>query len=139
VGSHTVVVTVSDKDGGTGTASTVHAVHYAFSGFFPPVDNPPVVNVANAGRSIPIKFSLGGNQGLGIFGQGYPQVTLRACASGASDAIESYSEGSGLSYDPGSQQYTFVWKTQKSWAGKCGRFVMPLADGTAHTAEFQFK
>jgi alpha-tubulin suppressor-like RCC1 family protein len=139
VGSHTVIVSVTDKDGGTGTANAVHAVHYAFSGFFPPVDNPPVVNVANAGRSIPVKFSLGGNQGLGILTQGSPQVRTRACASGPGDAIESYSQGSGLSYDPQSQQYTYVWATQKSWAGKCVTFLMVLVDGTLHTAEFQFK
>ncbi len=40
VGSYTVVVAVSDKDGGTGTASAVHAVYFAFSRFFAPVDNP---------------------------------------------------------------------------------------------------
>src|SRR5258706_2774270 len=38
-----------------------------FSGFFPPVDNPTAVNVLKAGRAVPVKFSLGGNQGLDIF------------------------------------------------------------------------
>ena len=33
-----------------------------FQGFFPPVANPPHVNVAKAGRAIPVKFSLGGTR-----------------------------------------------------------------------------
>ena len=66
VGSYPVAVAVTDKDGGTGSASAVHVVIFAFSGFFQPVDNLQVVNVANAGRSIPVKFSLGGNQGLNV-------------------------------------------------------------------------
>lgn len=95
--------------------------------------------MANAGRSIPFKFSLGGDRGLNIFAADYPQVRLAQCDAGATDPIENYSSGSGLSYDPQTQLYTFVWKTQKSWAGKCGTFVLMLVDGTTHTAEFKFK
>ena len=133
VGTHTV------KDGATGSGSAAHAAHFAFSGFFPPVDNPPVVNVANVGRSIPVNVGLGGNQGLNIFAQGYPAVDLAPCEAGPTDAVEIYSQGSGLSYDPQTQQYNHVWKTQKSWAGRCGTFVMVLVDGTTHSAEFKFK
>ena len=32
-----------------------------FSGFFQPVDNPPVFNKVKAGQAIPVKFSLQGN------------------------------------------------------------------------------
>jgi hypothetical protein len=34
------------------------------------VDTLPVVNVTNAGRSIPVKFGLGGDRGLNIFASG---------------------------------------------------------------------
>jgi Domain of unknown function (DUF4082) len=40
---------------------------YNFSGFFQPVNNMPTLNVAKAGSAIPVKFSLGGDQGLDIF------------------------------------------------------------------------
>jgi hypothetical protein len=40
---------------------------------------------------------------------------------------------------PWTQQYTYLWKTQRSWAGKFGTFVMQLVDGTTHTAEFKFR
>lgn len=36
------------------------------------------------------------------------------------------------------QQYTYVWKTDKSWAGRCGRLELGLTDGSDHHALFQF-
>jgi len=46
---------------------------YDFSGFYSPVDNPPTLNQVKVGRSIPVKFGLGGDQGLDIFAEGYPK------------------------------------------------------------------
>src|SRR6185436_4110875 len=40
---------------------------YSFTGFYQPVDNLPTLNIVNAGKAIPVKFSLGGFQGLDIF------------------------------------------------------------------------
>lgn len=56
------------------------------------------------------------------------------------DAIEQTATAgaSGLSYDADSDLYTYVWKTGKSWAGKCGTLTVQLADGTTHTALFSF-
>src|SRR5262249_6238728 len=55
VGSYLVTVSVTDKDSGTGSHSTSHAVVYNFSGFFQPVDNLPVINSVKAGQAIPVK------------------------------------------------------------------------------------
>jgi hypothetical protein len=101
------------------------------------VDNLPVVNVANAGRSIPVTFGLGGNQGLAIVAPGYPLVNLAPCDPGPTDLVETYAEGSGLRYNPQSRHYSYVWKTQKVWAGKCGKLKILLVDGTLHEAEFK--
>ena len=46
---------------------------------------------------------------------------------------------SGLTYDAATDQYTYVWKTDKSWAGKCATLSLQLSDGTTHTALFSFK
>jgi hypothetical protein len=43
-----------------------------------------------------------------------------------------------LNYDAEADVYTYVWKTEKSWAGKCGTLTVRLADGTTHTALFSF-
>lgn len=46
---------------------------------------------------------------------------------------------SGLVYSAGSDQYHYVWKTDKSWAGTCRQLAVKLVDNTVHTATFQFK
>jgi hypothetical protein len=117
-------------------------VTYNFSGFFPPVDNLPTVNVVNAGRAIPVKFSLGGDQGLGIFAAGFPASQQINCDSSAPvSGIEETvaAGGSSLSYDPTTDQYTYVWKTNSAWKGTCRKLIVRLNDGTDHVANFQFK
>jgi hypothetical protein len=117
-------------------------VVYPFNGFLSPVANPPTVNKENAGRAIPINFSLGGSQGLGVIVRGYPTVTQVECNSEApiGKAMEAATAGnSGLSYDSLSDTYTFVWKTDKSMAGTCQQFTLLLVDGSDHLAYFQFK
>ena len=113
---------------------------YAFQGFRQPVDNTPVVNRTKSGSAIPIKFSLGGNQGLTIFLDGYPKFVTTACdASDTEDLIETTTTSpGGLSYNPAANEYTYVWKTQKAWAGRCGAFQLGLRDGTDHNALFRF-
>jgi hypothetical protein len=114
---------------------------FTFRGFFSPVDNDPVVNKANAGAGIPVKFSLGGFQGLDIFLAGFPGSQSIACDSFAviDQVEETISAGqSGLTYDASLDQYTYVWKTDKAWAGTCRQLVLRLSDGTFHIANFQF-
>jgi hypothetical protein len=109
---------------------------YNFTGFFQPVDN-GIFNKAKAGSAIPVKFSLDGDQGLGIFMVGYPKAIPIACpsASAPSDPIEETvtAGGSSLTYDSLSDQYSYVWKTSKSWANKCYQFDLGLVDGSSHT------
>jgi uncharacterized protein len=116
-------------------------LHYNFTGFLQPVDNDPFLNVAKAGSSIPVKFSLNGDQGLGIFLNGYPLTTQLSCDSSAPvDSIEQTvtAGSSSLSYDSTTDQYNYVWKTNKAWAGSCRELVVILKDGSIHTAHFKF-
>jgi hypothetical protein len=54
--------------------------------------------------------------------------------------VETVTSGdSALTYDAATDTYTYVWKTQKSWAGTCRDFVLTLSDGSVHTASFEFK
>ena len=111
------------------------------AGFYQPVDPLPVLNVLKAGAAVPVKFSLGGNEGLDIFLAGYPSSAVMACGgAGTADAIEQTSAAttSGLSYDAASGQYTYVWKTSKEWAGTCRQFRLRLKDGTVKSANFSF-
>lgn len=115
---------------------------FTFAGFFQPVENLPTLNVATAGRSIPVKFSLGGNQGLAVFAAGYPASSLILCdASDPGVTIEETvnAGGSSLSYDPATDTYTYVWKTDRTWKGTCRMLVVKFTDGSQHVAKFRFK
>jgi hypothetical protein len=108
---------------------------YKFSGFYQPVDNQPAWNSVNAGSGVPVKFSLGGDQGLDVLKSGYPKTTPVACpgSNAVVDAIETTTtSNSGLTYSASADQYTYVWKTSKSSAGKCYRFELALNDDTSH-------
>jgi hypothetical protein len=143
VGSFTATCSgAEDYAGHTGFASATYTVIYNFNGFFRPMDNPDIaINKVKAGQAIPVKFSLNGNQGLNIFASGYPIAPAIACTPGALvDTIEETvtAGGSSLSYDPLTDQYFYVWKTDKNWANTCRVLNVTLIDGTVHTANFQF-
>jgi hypothetical protein len=121
---------------------TLFEVKYPFAGFYAPVDNGSTVNAVKAGAAVPVRFSLGGDNGLNIFWSGYPRVQVMLCATGGLvDVIEETvnAGGSSLSYDPTAGRYTYVWKTDKSWAGTCRQLQVKLADGETYTAQFTFR
>ncbi len=142
IGSVTVTCSgARDVAGNAGSASATYTVTYAFTGFFQPVGNLPVVNVVNAGRAIPVKFSLGGNQGLGVIAAGFPTSKTVACGStaGSVGGEQTVTAGGGsLSYDTLVGQYSYVWKTNELWTGTCRTLTVKLVDGSVHQANFRF-
>lgn len=115
---------------------------YAFTGFSQPVAN-DVWNSAKAGSTIPVKFSLGGDQGLDVLEAGFPTATEIACP-GSSEAVApieltTTAAASGLTYDASADQYVYTWKTSKAWAGKCYRFALGLNDDTSRTFDVSFE
>jgi Tol biopolymer transport system component len=141
VSAHAFTVNATDVAGNQAQATNNYNIIYNFSGFSPPVDNLPTLNVVKAGSAVPVKFSLSGNQGLSIFEAGYPKSQTIPCDSTAPvDGIEETATAgsSGLSYDASVDQYVYVWKTEKAWAGTCRQLVVKLNDGTSHQANFNF-
>ncbi len=112
------------------------AITWPFSGFFPPIG--PGLNPAKAGSAVPVKFSLGGDRGLAILEDGYPASVQVDCVTGApiGSPVPTRSDD-GLTFANG--QYSYVWKTDGSWAGTCRQLQVLLVDGTLHTALFRFK
>jgi len=142
IGPTTVTVTATDQYNNSSTCAFTVTVLYDFTGFFSPVNNTPTLNMVNAGRAIPVKFSLSGNKGLSIFTVNSPQSGLIACDASApvTDLTDTVNAGgSSLSYDAGSDQYNYVWKTDSSWAGTCRQLVVTLNDGSVHVANFKFR
>jgi Glycine rich protein len=127
--------------GGNGLVMITYAepATYSFTGFFSPVDNRPTVNMVKAGASVPVKFSLAGDQGLGILAAGSPVSQRIACDSSAPlEPIEETATAgsSGLQYDAFTDRYTYVWKTLKGWANSCRQLNVKLDDGSDHLASF---
>jgi hypothetical protein len=142
VGSHSFTVTGTDNAGNFVTVTSSYNVVYDFNGFSQPVDNFPTLNMATAGSAIPVKFSLGGNQGLAIFAAGYPASSPIQCSDNdPSDVIEETvnAGGSSLSYNAATGQYSYIWKTNKAWKGTCRMLVVKLTDGSQHLAKFRFR
>lgn len=142
VGSHSFTVTAMDGAGNTHSVSNTYAVgSCGFTGFFAPVDNLPSVNAVKAGSGVPVKFRLCGDQGLAIMAPGYPISVPASCdlAAPGEEIEETLTAGSSsLSYDASADQYIYVWKTDKSWAGTCRQLILKLSDGTQHQANFTF-
>jgi predicted extracellular nuclease len=138
--TRTIRVQATDSGGLTASDEATVIVIYNFSGFFSPVSNPPAVNTANSGQTVEFKFSLGGDQGLGVIASATSVrvVCGSLAATGDPEVPANYPGTSGLSYNSVSNQYTLAWKTEKSWANQCRQFRLTLNDGTLHVAYFNF-
>ena len=98
---------------------------WIFQGFFPPVDNPPTVNTAKAGQSIPLKWRVLDenldpmNDAAGIVSIKSDRVNCVGLLDyGEPDAIENYSGGSGLQ-SKGDGNWQFNWATMTGYKGTC--------------------
>ena len=114
---------------------------YNFVSFFPPVNNPPMVNVAKAGSAVPVKFSLDGYYDMDILEAGYPGSQQIDCDSLDPVDIVVGTDTAGskeLFYTKTTEEYTYIWKTEKVWAGSCRQLILKLNDGTEHLAYFEF-
>lgn len=134
--SHTVVATIGVGLGPFGFGRFIGpAVIFQFPGFLTPVANPPTVNAMKAGAAVPVKFSLGGNRGLGVIAASFPKSQQVTC-SGSSpvDVVKlTLTAGhSSLGYDVATDTYTYAWKTVKAWASTCRLLALRLSDGSDH-------
>jgi predicted extracellular nuclease len=139
--SPTIRVRATDPLGLTATDTATVNIVWSFTGFLAPLANPPTENTTNAGSGLPVKFRLGGDQGLAVIAAGYPTSIRYTCGipvgSRPTDATTPTVGGSFI-YDPATGTYNYNWKTDKSWANTCRRFVLELTDGTFHYLDVHF-
>lgn len=141
VGDYQFRLQVSDgKDSASDDVKV--SAKYNFTGFFPPVDNPPTFNVMKAGAAVPVKFSLNGNKGLDILSPSSPSsVKVNCDTTSPTDTVQQTvtAGASSLQYDAAANQYVYVWKTDRAWANTCRQFVINFKDGvTIQRANFKF-
>jgi hypothetical protein len=142
VGSRGFTVTAADGAGNTAAATARFRVVYDFEAFLRPVRNRPRVNTWVAGSSVPIRFELGGNQGLDVIEEGWPQAAVVGCDFTAEpesgEPTRHPRRFPELRYRKHGRRYVLVWSTHRSWAGSCRQFMLKLKDGTVRRADFRF-
>jgi hypothetical protein len=138
VGTVTVTVRGEDVTLDSGESFDFPPPIFTFTGFFSPVKNPPNVNDATGGSTVPMKFSLGSDAGLEIFAAGFPQSRTVNCSTGVPTGATEPTVGT-LQYDPVTGRYTYHWKTQKAWAGTCRQLTMTFADSASTSATVRYK
>lgn len=114
-------------------------VIWDFDGFRKPIE---ALREVKAGSTLPLKFSLGGDQGLAIFRPGYPASESFVCGTtppSIATQPAALTGPTGFRYDGSRDEYIFLWKTDKSWGDTCRVFVLGLADGTTHDIVVHFQ
>ena len=126
----------------TPTGGPVGNPTFTFGGFGGSLKAPPAVNNSNAGATVPVHFSLGGDRGLSIFAPGSPSSVEVDCTTFAVRGSSEPAIGQGsnpLGYSFATDTYTFKWSTASSWGKTCRKFVMEFAGGPQVYLIFQFK
>ena len=103
-------------------------VPFTFQGFSAPLDGQRTT--VRAGSTLPVKFSLGGDQGTHVLAAAY----TTSCGSATRTNITA----SALRYDAAEGQYILNWRTDRTWSG-CRELVLELTDGSSHRATLQFR
>jgi hypothetical protein len=143
LGPHTFTVTATDLSGHTTSRAVTYFVLGIF-GFKPPVDNPPVLNLVNAGNTIPVKWTL--RDAAGNFVRDLSAFTSVSsvrinCTSATTDPDPDVVPAglAGLHYDLANEQFVYNWQTQRAWAGTCRRLIIGLVgNGVLPYADFKF-
>jgi TolB protein len=133
VGPKTLFVLARDRAGNETGESRVYDVVYDFGGFVNPLRPFPEPAQFKAGESVPVRFSLAGDQGLSVLMDWAPVSREIACDDTAAGPWGTQTSGA-LAYNASQGRYTYLWQTDKAWAGTCRQLVVVLNDGTYHHA-----
>lgn len=143
-GDHVIHLVADDGNGGIvadETTMVVTPVLFEFGGFQQPIDVDDV-NVLNAGRTLPVKWSLTDADGAPVDDPAsFVAITYQLfdCDTGAVDSEGPAASRKGLkSTGPG--QWHFNWLTPAAAAGRCGTVTLHLSDGYDEAArEFRVR
>ena len=151
-GSFSVLFDSTSVPAVTGLGGTVFAIvpSYYVRSFGAPVENGGVVNIAKAGRAVPLKWQVFDATTAPVANLDRDAVRITSvqvpCTGSGSpgDPIEEYAPGGSGLQSLGGGVYQLNWDTQKAYAGTCRQLRLDLGernpDGTPfyRTAEFRF-
>jgi hypothetical protein len=148
VGTHTITVTAKDNAGNEASTSIQYTiVAWTIKGFYQPVDNPPIVNVAKAGSTIPLKFevfkTVSGEEIEDTNKIVQPlkaqRISCTTLNDSQTDEIElTATGGTSLRYDPTAGQFIYNWKTPTQ-KDTCWKVTVYTIDGSSISALFRLK
>ena len=117
---------------------------WTITGFYQPVDMPPVVNTVKGGSTVPLKFNIyAGNverTSVSDVQGGTCQLFQTNCSGGPEDPIGDLPNtgGTALRYDTTGHQFIQNWQTPKG-ANQCYVVRMTAIDGSYIEAYFKTK
>ncbi len=131
----------TDAFGNTTTQTVTFHVSYTFEGFSAPIAAGQRTTV-KAGAAVPVRWQL--SDANGYVSDRSAIVDIRSYAfecgavdTGATATIEGTTEVSGLTYDTETNEWQYVWKTQRKWHNTCRQLVVTFADGQTASAVFE--
>jgi hypothetical protein len=138
-GTHSFTVNATDAVGNHSTVTVSYGVRFPWLGWQPPLsgDRP---NAAQAGRSIPIGFGVGGAGHANVIAS----VAVAPVACGGSSAVAA-GDPSATAADwsvPGNHgggDSMLLWRTSKAFGGSCRQLLVQLSDGSVHRLTFSFR
>ena len=114
---------------------------YTFSGFHPPVNDSPVINIGKAGRTYPVKWQLKDQEGnfvsalSAVKSIGLASVLCGTFNAEPGDAIEfETADETRLRYDTETNQFIYNWKTPRE--ARCYKLFITLDTNQVLTAKF---
>ena len=107
-----------------------------FGGFRGVVEPPPDINAGPRRPTVPVRFTLTENRGLGERGvlavsQQVDCATLAPVPGAPIEDVVAPVTADGDSYG-------FDWKTDRGWAGTCRQLILRIQDVTDPIAVFRF-
>ena len=114
---------------------------YTFSGFQPPINDFPVINIGKAGRTYPVKWQLKDKDGnfvstlTAVKSVSLASVLCGTFGAASADAIEIETTGETmLRYDTETNQFIYNWKTPRN--PLCYMLFITLDTNQVLTAKF---
>ena len=137
---------VTGKDLALFTTAVTHSFTveslFNFAGFLAPVSEPPTLNLVTRGSLVPIRWQLpDGNGGFVSNTASFTSATVGSLTCGSATAVplnDTASGASGISFDAGTNTFTYNWQTNAGWTG-CRKLTIKLRDNTLHELQFKFQ